>query len=189
MSLLTIHRDDAPGAAPLLATDDPAVIAAELARIGVRFERWTDVAPPPFEADNDTVLRTYRPHLDRLMAGAGHGTADVIRLTPETPNLDAIRAKFLSEHTHTEDEVRFFVHGSGNFVLHVDGRVFDAHCTAGDLISVPTGTKHWFDGGLAPRCVVLRVFTDTSGWAAHYTGDAIAERFPVATHGAPVHAT
>lgn len=180
MSRLTVFKDDTPGT-PLFTTDDPATIAAELAKVGVRFERWQVQAPPPFDADNATVLETYRPHLDRLMAGAGYGTADVIRLTPETPNLDAIRRKFLSEHTHTEDEVRFFVHGSGNFVLHLDGKVYDAHCTEGDLISVPTGTRHWFDGGTAPRCVVLRVFTDTSGWAAHYTGDAIAERFPVVT--------
>jgi 1,2-dihydroxy-3-keto-5-methylthiopentene dioxygenase len=187
MSRLTVFNDDAPGT-PLLSTEEPAAIAAELATIGVRFERWQVANPPPFDADNETVLATYRPHLDRLMAGAGYGTADVIRLTPETPNLDAIRQKFLSEHTHTEDEVRFFVHGSGNFVLHVGGRVYDAHCTAGDLISVPTGTRHWFDGGTSPRCVVLRVFTDTSGWAAHYTGDAIAERFPVVTQAAPATA-
>jgi 1,2-dihydroxy-3-keto-5-methylthiopentene dioxygenase len=187
MSRLTIFRDDAPGA-PLLSTDDPAAIAAELAKLGVRFERWQISDRPAFEADNETVLAAYRPYLDRLMAGAGYGTADVIRLTPETPNLDAIRQKFLSEHTHTEDEVRFFVHGSGNFVLHIDGRVFDAHCTEGDLISVPTGTKHWFDGGTAPRCVVLRVFTDTTGWAAHYTGDGIAEKFPVVTQARPAKA-
>jgi 1,2-dihydroxy-3-keto-5-methylthiopentene dioxygenase len=178
MSRLTVYADNAPNS-PLLVTDDPGHMAKELAGIGVRFERWTLAAPPPFEADNDTVLAAYRPHLDALMAGQAK-TADVIRLTPETPNLPAIRAKFLSEHIHTEDEVRFFVHGAGSFVMHVNGKVFDAQCTAGDLISVPANTKHWFDAGENPRCVVLRVFTDMSGWVAHYTGDAIAEKFPVA---------
>lgn len=68
-------------------------------------------------------------------------------------------------------------------------KVFDAHCTEGDLISVPTGTKHWFDGGAAPRCVVLRVFTDTTGWACeHYTGDGIAGKFPVVTQARPAKA-
>jgi 1,2-dihydroxy-3-keto-5-methylthiopentene dioxygenase len=177
MSRLTVYADHAPKT-PLLVTDDAERMARELAGIGVRFERWTLAAPPPFEADNDTVLAAYRPHLDALMAGQAK-TADVIRLTPETPNLPAIRAKFLSEHIHTEDEVRFFVHGAGSFVMHVDGKVFDAQCTAGDLISVPANTKHWFDAGENPRCVVLRVFTDVSGWVAHYTGDAISEKFPV----------
>ncbi len=76
--------------------------------------------------------------------------------------------------------MRFFVHGSGNFIMHVDGKVYDAHCTQGDLISVPANTRHWFDAGEAPFFTALRVFTDTSGWVAHYTGDAVSERFPAA---------
>ncbi len=113
------------------------------------------------------------------MGESGAGSADVIKLTPDNPNAGAMRQKFLSEHIHTEDEVRFFVHGSGNFVMHVNGRVYDTYCTQGDLISVPAGTKHWFDCSDKPSFTVLRVFTDSSGWAAHYTGDAVSERFPV----------
>jgi 1,2-dihydroxy-3-keto-5-methylthiopentene dioxygenase len=161
-------------------TEDAAEIAAALAPLGVRFERWP-IAPLPEGAEADAVLAAYRPHLDALLRESAAGTADVIRLTPDHPQRDAMRAKFLSEHTHSEDEVRFFHEGSGNFVLHVGGRVYDAHCTAGDLISVPTGTKHWFDAGEAPRFTVLRVFTDTTGWTPHYTGTDMAERFPAAT--------
>jgi 1,2-dihydroxy-3-keto-5-methylthiopentene dioxygenase len=91
-----------------------------------------------------------------------------------------LRQKFLAEHTHSEDEIRFFVAGSGNFILHVGGKVYDAHCTQGDLISVPAGTKHWFDAGEAPSFTALRVFTDTSGWTPEYTGETISERFPAA---------
>ena len=76
--------------------------------------------------------------------------------------------------------MRFFVHGSGDFILHVAGKIFDVHCTQGDLISVPARTKHWFDAGEAPNFTALRVFTDTSGWVPHYTGDKISEAFPVA---------
>jgi 1,2-dihydroxy-3-keto-5-methylthiopentene dioxygenase len=114
------------------------------------------------------------------MGAAGAGSADVIKLTPDHPQAGALRAKFLSEHTHTEDEVRFFVHGAGNFILHLNGRVYDAHCTQGDLISVPSGIRHWFDAGPEPFFTALRVFTDTSGWVAHFTGDTISERFPAA---------
>jgi 1,2-dihydroxy-3-keto-5-methylthiopentene dioxygenase len=77
--------------------------------------------------------------------------------------------------------VRFFHEGSGNFVLHVEGKVYDAHCTKGDLISVPANSKHWFDAGTEPSFTVLRVFTDTSGWTPHYTGTDMSERFPAAT--------
>jgi 1,2-dihydroxy-3-keto-5-methylthiopentene dioxygenase len=53
------------------------------------------------------------------------------------------------------------------------------HCTQGDLISVPAGTRHWFDAGENPFCTVLRVFTDTTGWTPHYTGEKISTLFPV----------
>ena len=177
MTHLTVYADDAPGQ-PLLRTDDRAAMAAELARIGVRFERWDSPVAIGPDAAAETILAAYKPYLDGLMGATGAGSADVIKLTPDHPQAAALRAKFLSEHTHSEDEIRFFVAGGGNFVLHVDGRVFDASCSQGDLIGVPAGAKHWFDAGVAPSFTALRVFTDVSGWVAEYTGDSIAERFP-----------
>jgi 1,2-dihydroxy-3-keto-5-methylthiopentene dioxygenase len=177
MSRLTIYNDDAPGT-PVIRTEDAAAIADHLIPLGVRFERWeSPVELSPDDAP-ETILAAYKPYLDGLMGASGAGSADVIKLRPDSPNLPAIRAKFLSEHIHTEDEIRFFVHGAGNFVLHTDGKIYDVHCTQGDLISVPANTRHWFDAGEAPFFTALRVFTDTSGWVPHYTGAAIHEAFP-----------
>jgi 1,2-dihydroxy-3-keto-5-methylthiopentene dioxygenase len=184
MSRLTVFRDDAPGQ-PVLATENPDEIARELKTIGVRFERWESPVTLSPDDSAETILDAYRPYLDGLMGETGAGSADVIKLTPDNPNAGAMRARFLAEHTHSEDEVRFFVHGSGNFIMHVDGRVWDAHCEQGDLISVPTGTKHWFDAGEKPFFTALRIFSDTSGWVANFTGDAVSERFPAIR---PVHA-
>lgn len=178
MSLLTV-RDARTGALEL-RSDNPDEIAATLNAVGVRFERWP-LAPLPADAPADEVLAAYKPRLDAFMGETGAGTADVIKLDPSHPQKDAMRAKFLSEHTHTEDEVRYFHAGAGNFVLHVNGRVYDAHCTAGDLISVPAHVTHWFDAGTEPQFTVLRVFTDTTGWTPHYTGSDMAERFPAIT--------
>ncbi|MXP62217.1 acireductone dioxygenase [Roseomonas sp. M0104] len=178
MSLLTV-RDAATGA-ELLRSSDAAEIAAALAPINVRFERWA-VAPLPAGAAAEEVLEAYRPQLDAFMHGTGAGTADVIKLTPDHPQKEAMRQKFLAEHTHTEDEVRFFHEGAGNFIIHAAGKVFDAHCTQGDLISVPANAQHWFDAGQEPSFTVLRVFTETSGWTPHYTGTDISERFPAVT--------
>ncbi|MDB5368610.1 MAG: acireductone dioxygenase [Roseomonas sp.] len=175
MSLLTVR--DAASGAKMLATSDAAEISAALAPLNVRFERWP-VAAIPAGAEADVVLAAYRPQLDAFMAGTGAGTADVIKLSPDHPQKDAMRAKFLSEHTHTEDEVRFFHEGAGNFVMHVNGLVYDAHCTQGDLISVPANVQHWFDAGTEPSFTVLRIFTDTTGWTPHYTGTDMSERFP-----------
>ena len=177
MSRLTIW--DAATKAEELRTEDPAAMAAALKPLGVRFERWEGVVVPE-GASNDAVLTAYRPYLDKLMGETGAGSADVVSLTPDHPQAGAMREKFLNEHIHTEDEVRFFVRGAGDFVMHVDGQVWDAHCVQGDLISVPANTRHWFDAGERPYFTALRVFTDQSGWVAHFTGTDMAARFPVA---------
>ncbi len=179
MSRLTVFEDTKPET-PLLVSEDEAVIAAELKRVGIDFARWdSPVALAPGAAP-DEILAAYRPYLDQLMGEKGAGSADVISLTPDNPAVPALRAKFLNEHIHTEPEIRFFVAGSGHFVMHIDGKVYDAHCCARDLIGVPAGVKHWFDAGAEPEFTALRVFQDTSGWVAHFTGDDISTRFPVA---------
>ena len=176
MSRLTVTPDTAPGRAGLVS-EDPTVIASTLAAIGVRFERWPQAVAVDPDAEAEAILGAYRPHLDALMDGHA-GSADVLRLRPGNPAYSAMRQKFLDEHIHTEDEVRFFVHGGGHFILHANGQVYDAHCTQGDLISVPAGIKHWFDAGVEPCATVLRVYTDASGWTPHYTGAAISALFP-----------
>jgi 1,2-dihydroxy-3-keto-5-methylthiopentene dioxygenase len=179
MSQLVIFDDLRPGQ-PVLSTQDAQSIGLELAAIGVQFERWESPVQLGLDAAPEVILEAYKPYLDGLMGASGAGSADVIKLTPDNPNAPALREKFLAEHIHTEDEIRFFVHGGGHFVLHVNGRVYAAYCEAGDLISVPANTKHWFDAGERPLFTALRVFIDTSGWVPHYTGDAISQRFPVA---------
>ena len=88
-----------------------------------------------------------------------------------------LRKKFLSEHIHTEDEVRFFVDGKGLFSLHIDEKVYEVLCEKGDLISVPAHTKHWFDMGPEPQLVAIRFFNNPEGWVAHYSGNDIADRY------------
>ena len=178
MSRLVVH--DAATNAVVTDTTNVTEIRETLAPIGVRFERWPVVSLPP-GADAEAVLDAYRPYLDELLGQIGAGSADVLMLAPDAPNKEALRAKFLNEHTHTEDEVRFFHEGAGNFVLHVNGKVYDARCTAGDLISVPANSQHWFDAGTEPSFTAVRIFTDTSGWVPHYTGTDMAARFPART--------
>ncbi len=179
MSRLTVYQDDAPET-PVLRTEDPAAIAEALAPIGVRFERWDSPIHLTPDDSELQILEAYQPYLDKLMGDTGAGSSDVIKLTPDHPQAASLRKTFLDEHTHDEDEVRFFVHGAGNFIMHVDGRVYDARCEQGDLISVPAGTRHWFDAGEQPFFTALRVFSNRSGWVPHYTGDKISDRFPAA---------
>jgi 1,2-dihydroxy-3-keto-5-methylthiopentene dioxygenase len=157
-----------------LDTEDAGRIADALQPIGVRFERWPlhDLGP------EDDVLEAYAPEVERLKAQGGYATVDVVRMVPDHPDRAALRTKFLDEHRHTEDEVRFFVEGEGLFTLHAGGKVHALLCTAGDLISVPAGMPHWFDMGPSPSFTAIRLFIEKEGWVAHFTGDDIAARFP-----------
>ena len=177
MSRLRVF-DQAEGDHARLDITDHAAIARSLAEVGVRFERWQASRVLPDAADEQAVLDAYRADIDRLKTEGGYRSVDVVRMRPDHPDKAAMRTKFLSEHAHSEDEVRFFVEGSGLFSLHIGEGVYLVTCERGDLISVPAGTKHWFDMGDSPRFAAIRLFLDPSGWVAKYTGDTIADRFP-----------
>ncbi|MDO1529696.1 acireductone dioxygenase [Fulvimonas sp. R45] len=177
MSRLRIFDENRPGT-PLSVHTAHAAIARELAGVGVRFEQWAASQPIAPGASQDEVIAAYRADIDRLMREEGYQSVDVISLAPDHPDRAALRQKFLSEHTHSEDEVRFFVAGAGQFTLHIDGKVYDVLCEAGDLIGVPDGTRHWFDMSEAPSFVAIRLFTNKEGWVANFTGSDIAQGFP-----------
>jgi 1,2-dihydroxy-3-keto-5-methylthiopentene dioxygenase len=177
MTLLREYESDAD---PRAFVDHTRIedITAAAARSGVRFERWEAAVPLPPGATQEDILSAYRESVDRLSRAAGFASADVVRVHPETPNHPDLRKKFLDEHTHAEDEARFFVEGSGLFTIHQGRRLIAVLCEAGDLINVPAGTPHWFDMGPLPRFTCIRLFTSPAGWVASFTGSDVAGRFP-----------
>ncbi|RZA26002.1 MAG: acireductone dioxygenase [Lysobacteraceae bacterium] len=177
MSRLRIFHDQTPDT-PEFATYDPDFIATELLKIGVTFERWKAAHPLAPGASPAEVMEAYRSDIDRLVAERGFKTVDVVSIAPDNPQREAMRAKFLDEHFHKEDEVRFFVAGSGLFTLHVGDKVYEVECVQDDLIAVPDSTLHWFDMGDEPSFIAIRFFTEPDGWVGHFTGEEIATRFP-----------
>lgn len=177
MSRLRIYDQHDPVHA-LVTETDHAAIARTLGGVGVRFERWQANQPLAPGASQEEVVAAYDDDIERLKREQGYRAVDVISLTADHPQKDALRQKFLSEHTHSEDEVRFFVAGQGQFTLHIGERIYDVLCEQGDLIGVPDGTRHWFDMGPNPHFIAIRLFTNPEGWVAHFTGEAIAEHFP-----------
>ncbi|MGE0791057.1 MAG: cupin domain-containing protein [Sandaracinaceae bacterium] len=110
-----------------------------------------------------------RPALDALKREQGYVHEDQVELRPETPNLDAICAKFVDEHLHTEDEVRFVLEGEGVFDIRSDAdRWMRVTVEPGDLIVVPKDRYHRFflTDARTIRCV--RLFQDVTGWEPHY---------------------
>ena len=152
---------------------DVAEIRSFLEPYGIWYEHWDVEGRIGPEATAEEILQAYQPEIERLKEKGGFVTADVIRVTPETPGLDAMLDKFNKEHTHSEDEVRFTVRGNGVFHIHGDdGKVFGIHVKSGDLINVPRGTKHWFHLCDDRTIQCIRLFEDPSGWTPHYIDDS-----------------
>ena len=148
---------------------DPADVRRELAGIGIDYER-VDVPPEIATAPAALVLESYEDELAKLRARGGYVTADVIDVTPATPGLDAMLAKFSREHWHDDDEIRLIVAGSGVFHIHPKNRPIVAiEVVAGDLIRVPAGTLHWFDLCDTRTIRAIRLFRDPAGWTPRYT--------------------
>ena len=176
MSRLYIFQDDSPEQS-LIEAEELEGIAQHLQQEGVRFERWDASHPVIAGATQEAVLAAYDTDIQRLIAEDGYQTVDVVSLTSDHPDKATMREKFLAEHSHNEDEVRFFVDGEGLFSLHINNKVYEVLCKKGDLISVPANTPHWFDMGPNPNFVAIRLFNNPEGWVAQYTGSDIASRF------------
>ena len=177
MSRLRIFNENDP-VTPEFASFDPDFIATELHKIGVTFERWKASQPLAPGASPEDVMAAYKTDIDRLVAERGFKSVDVVSIAPDNPQREVMRAKFLDEHYHKEDEVRFFVAGSGLFTLHVGNKVYEIECVQDDLIAVPDSTLHWFDMGAEPSFIAIRFFTEPDGWVGYFTGEEIAKKFP-----------
>ncbi|WP_372761467.1 acireductone dioxygenase [Pseudoalteromonas sp.] len=178
MSQLTVFAD-CNGSNALLTTQDARQITAELNKVNVRFEQWQATASITAATSQDAIISAYHSDIARLKQQGGYQTVDVISLAKGHPNAAELRQKFLFEHTHSEDEVRFFVKGQGLFCLHIGNKVYQVLCQQGDLISVPALTAHWFDMGSDPEFTAIRLFNNTTGWVANSTESAIASQFPL----------
>jgi 1,2-dihydroxy-3-keto-5-methylthiopentene dioxygenase len=182
MAYLTIYTDDAQPR-ETLATSDEGEIRETLAARGVTYTRWPTADELAGDAQADAVLAAYAEPISRLSSDEGYVLVDVAALhpsdDPEWASMAATaRHKFLAEHTHADDEVRFFAGGSGIFYLHIGDAVYAVLGERGDLLSVPKGTTHWFDMGTRPDFTAVRFFRDEEGWVGEFTGDPIAERIP-----------
>ena len=181
MSQLTIYSAVSEGndpPLPSLHTTDAAIVAAELSQRGIRFQQWPTHGELDAASSQEEILAAYSAEIAQVQADGGYQTVDAISLGADHPQRAELRQKFLSEHTHREDEVRFFIDGRGLFCLHIGDEVLQVLCERNDWLSVPAGTRHWFDMGDQPQFCVLRFHGKNPGWLATFTGDPIAERFP-----------
>jgi 1,2-dihydroxy-3-keto-5-methylthiopentene dioxygenase len=158
--------------------EDEAEVRAVLAGVGIEYERWQPAHAVPDGAPAEEVLAAYASEIERLKKTGGYATADVIDVSPQTPNLEEMLARFAREHWHDEDEVRFILRGRGVFHIHPgDSPVLAIEVMPGDLIRVPRGTHHWFDLCSDRNIRAIRLFQDASGWTPQYTETGVDRRY------------
>jgi 1,2-dihydroxy-3-keto-5-methylthiopentene dioxygenase len=154
--------------------DDEREIRDYLLKLGIDYERWPISGDVAANDSAEMILETFADQIKRLKASGGYVTADLIDVTPDTPGLEEMLAKFDREHWHDEDEVRFIISGGGIFHIHSKtGEVVAIEVRAGDLIRVPRGTLHWFNLCADRRLRAIRLFQDKSGWTPHYTDSRV----------------
>lgn len=161
-----------------------AAVTDYLGKIGIEYDVWEPAHPVSKNAPQDEILQAYSAEIDKLKASGGYVTADVISVSPQTANLEAMLAKFSREHWHDEDEVRFIIQGRGLF--HVNPKtspVVAIEVEAGDLIRVPRGTLHWFDLCSDKQIRAIRLFQDPSGWTPQYTDSGLDDKFEAVCFG------
>jgi 1,2-dihydroxy-3-keto-5-methylthiopentene dioxygenase len=167
---------------------DEASIRQTLAAVGIGYERWDLVLGIDKDTSSDAILAAYARLIERVQHEGGFTKVDVVNVHAATPGLEAMLAKFSTEHWHEEDEVRFTVHGRGLYHIHPpQGPVLALEVEPGDLLRVPRGTRHWFTLCGEREIKAVRFFQDPAGWAPYYTRSRLDEQYePVCLGPRPV---
>jgi len=177
MSILSVYSVSSPDLPNKVLThlED---IASTLADHGIVFERWQATTKVAAGASREEVIDAYRQPIDQLMTERGLEAIDVISVNAGLGQQAQLRASLLDEQLHEADEVRLFVAGRGLLSLHIGDFIYAVQCERNDRISIPAGTRHWFDLGEQPHLVAIRLFSTSQGVSASLTGDDIASQFP-----------
>jgi 1,2-dihydroxy-3-keto-5-methylthiopentene dioxygenase len=107
--------------------------------------------------------------LDRIKIALGCIAQDIVDISPETPNLDALLNKFDQEHFHPEEEIRLVLEGRGVFdVRSNDDCWIRVEVSPFDYIAISAHRHHRFFAmdDKALRCV--RLFKSAAGFAPRY---------------------
>ena len=136
------------------------ITAQELNAQGVTYEQ--------FETDETK----YKGPLEALMKERGYVTMDQVKMFADMPNFQALCDKFVGEHLHTDDEVRFLLAGSGVFEIRSqDDRWIKVIVEPSDFILVPANRFHRFYLTDEKKIHCVRLFKDQSGWTPLYRKD------------------
>lgn len=127
--------------------------------------------PDLSEGGKATVVQAVGTEVIDICLAHGYHSMDLVVLHPATPGLEEALARFDLPHTHADDEVRYILDGEGLFgFFNAEGQECVVRVRPGDLLRIPAGAEHRFTLTATRRIKALRLFSDTAGWVAQYTG-------------------
>lgn len=175
MSSLAVHLHTSPQL-PNKVLNHADDIASTLAAVGLGYrqvELPAALRPGCEQAEFDAA---YGLWLQALMGEQGHVRQELFNLQRNHPQKLELRARYLDEQVQASTSAWLFLGGFAQLSVHLDDYVYVLQGERGDLLTLPAGTRHWFDLGEEPHALVLRL--SAADEAPRLTGEEIASRFP-----------
>eukprot|EP01123_Difflugia_compressa_P014766 TRINITY_DN7995_c0_g1_i1.p1 TRINITY_DN7995_c0_g1~~TRINITY_DN7995_c0_g1_i1.p1 ORF type:complete len:488 (-),score=87.87 TRINITY_DN7995_c0_g1_i1:21-1463(-) len=119
-------------------------------------------------------VTNYETKLEEIRKDRGYNYHDIVLTDPEhLPNYEEKIKIFFEEHIHKDEEVRFFLEGSGYFDVrgHEDEWI-RIHAVAGDLLVLPAGIYHRFSNDENRYAKVMRLFAGSPTWTPYNRSDS-----------------
>jgi 1,2-dihydroxy-3-keto-5-methylthiopentene dioxygenase len=176
MPCLSVYAEDHPQH-PYKVLGLPEHISANLSEIGVYYAHCQPEQPLGAAPTDAELLAAYHTPLAQLREQTGYQQLQVVRQISEKRPIGSLHAHCLDEHSHNEAEVHLFVAGQALISLHAAGMLHELLCERGDLLIIPAGTLHWFDGGEPEHWVAIRALSSQGDTLVKLSGESIASRF------------
>jgi 1,2-dihydroxy-3-keto-5-methylthiopentene dioxygenase len=157
MSSLTVYHQSSPEYPNKLLTHVED-IASTLAAVGVQFSQVQVAQPVTAGTASDELMAASRVQIDQLMTLHGYASAEVLSLCDERGEGSELARGLRQEQSCQPAHLHYYLAGRGLLALHIGEYVYSLLCEKNDLLLLPAGTVHWFDGGEHPRFAVLRLF-------------------------------
>jgi 1,2-dihydroxy-3-keto-5-methylthiopentene dioxygenase len=157
MSSLTVYPQSSPEH-PNKLLSHAEDIASTLATVGVKFVQMPVQEPVVAGAASAEVLAASRGQTERLLSEYGYASFDLLNLCDERGQGGEQASRPRQQQACAAAHLHYFLAGRGLLALHIGEYVYSLVCEKGDLLQLPAGTPHWFDGGEHPRVAVLQLF-------------------------------
>jgi len=175
MSSLAVHLHTSPEL-PNKVLNHADDIASTLSAVGIDYRQLELPAALRPGCEQAEFGAAYGLWLQAFMGKEGDVQQELFNLQRNHPQKLELRARYLDEQVQSSASTWLFLGGFAQLSVHLDGYVYVLQGERGDLLTLPAGTRHWFDLGEEPHVLAVRL--SPSEDKPERTGDDIASRFP-----------